>query len=162
MKDYDTGVRIQPDNQFSGIQIKIGPSLRPLAAEDKKTLLNGWIPIVRISAEEAGVTYESLIWVAPLPTVNDWRKAFDWPAEGEKYLLWVMVEATNTGAQAAEAKASIAEREFTWTLAPGAGAKGVLRRPFGSDEQFDDADANLWLSRAVRYWQGVRDTCARI
>jgi len=162
LKDYDTGVRIQPDNQFAGIQIKIGPSLRPLAAGDKKTLLNGWMPIVRIQAQESGVRYESLLWVTPLPTVKDWQKAFDWPVEGEKYLLWVLVQATNTGKAAVEAKASIADRTFTWTLAPGASAKGVLRRPYGCGGQFDDADADLWLGRTVQYWRSVRQKCPRI
>lgn len=162
LKDYDTGVRIQPDNQFAGIQIKVGRSLRPLTAEHKKTLLNGWMPIVVIKTEENDVTYESLIWVTPLPTVTDWQKAFDWPVEGEKYLLWTVVKATNTGKNQAEAKASIATRDFTWTLAPGDSAKGVFRKPIGASGDFDAEDPDLWLRRTMEYWQGVRDKAPRI
>jgi hypothetical protein len=36
-------------------------------------------------------------WATPLPTVEDWQKAFDWPTEGENYLNWIVVEATNSG-----------------------------------------------------------------
>jgi hypothetical protein len=162
LKDYDTGVRILPDNTFAGIQIKIGRALKPLGTEHKKTLLNGWMPIVVLRAEEDGVVYDSLIWVSPLPTVKDWQKAMDWPVEGEKYLLWVLVKATNTNRQAAQAKASIGDRNFAWTLAAGASAKGVLRKPIGAEGNFDDADADMWLARTVDCWQGLRAKCARI
>jgi len=40
LKDYDTGVRIEPDNSFAGIQVKVGSELKPLTADCKKTLLN--------------------------------------------------------------------------------------------------------------------------
>ncbi|MCX6997500.1 MAG: hypothetical protein NTV49_10545 [Kiritimatiellaeota bacterium] len=162
LKDYDTGVRILPDNSFAGLQVKIGPALKPLAAEHKKTLLNGWMPIVVIKAEDSGVAYDTLIWVSPLPTAKDWRKAFDWPTEGEKYLLWAVVEATNKGGAPAAARASIGSKEFTWTLAPGQSARGVLRKPTGDSGDFDSADPDVWLGRTVQYWQSVRNRCARI
>jgi len=162
LKDYETGVRIHPNNQFAGVQIKIGPSLKPLTAEHKKTLLKGWMPIVVINAQADDVAYESTIWVTPLPTAKDWKKAFDWPVEGEKYLLWVAVKATNIGKKKVVAKASISASNFTWTLSPGKSARGVLRKPIGAGGKFDSADPGLWLKRTVEYWQGVRDKSPRI
>ncbi|MCY2923961.1 MAG: hypothetical protein NT031_00715 [Planctomycetota bacterium] len=103
LKDYDTGVRIEPDNSFAGIQVKVGADLKPLSADCKKTLLNGWMPITVLRTKEGDVAYDVLIWVSPLPSVKDWRKAYDWPVEGEKYLLWAKVTATNTGAGPAQA-----------------------------------------------------------
>lgn len=96
LKDYDTGVRIEPDNSFGGIQVKVGADLKPLSAECKKTLLNGWMPITVLRTKEGDVAYDTIVWVSPLPSVKDWRKAYDWPVEGEKYLLWTVVKATNT------------------------------------------------------------------
>jgi len=162
LKDYDTGVRIEPDNTFGGIQIKVGPELKPLAADCKKTLLNGWMPITVLRTKEGDVAYDTLTWVSPLPSVKDWRRAYDWPVEGEKYLLWAMVKATNTGKRPVEARAAIADKTFLWTLAPGASAKGVLRKPIGATGHFDDDDADLWLARTMTYWQNVRDKAPRI
>jgi hypothetical protein len=162
LKDYDTGVRIEPDNSFGGIQVKVGPELTPLTADCKKTLLNGWMPITVLRAKEGDVAYDTLIWVSPLPTVKDWRAAYDWPVEGEKYLLWAMVRATNTGRQPADAKAALADKTFSWTLAPGACARGVLRKAIGAAGNFDDEDADLWLARTIDYWQSVRDSAPRI
>ncbi len=162
LKDYDTGVRINPDNTFDGVQIKVGPELKPITADCKKTLLNGWMPITVLRTKEGDVAYDSTIWVSPLPTARDWRKAYDWPVDGEKYLLWVMVKATNTGKQPVEAKASIADKTFTWALAPGATARGVFRKPIGAGGNFDDEDADLWLARTIQYWQDIRDKAPRI
>ncbi len=50
-----------------------------------------------LATEEDGVRYEFTLWATPLPTVKDWRAAFDWPTEGDNFLNWVRVKATNPG-----------------------------------------------------------------
>ena len=49
-----------------------------------------------ISAEDGPVQYEFTYWATPMPGVKDWRKAFDSPAEGENFLVWVGYKAVNT------------------------------------------------------------------
>ena len=48
-----------------------------------------------IEAGDGPVWYEFKLWATPLPTVKDWKKAYDWPAEGENFLNWIQVKATN-------------------------------------------------------------------
>ncbi len=42
-----------------------------------------------------------------MPNVKDWRKAYDWPTEGENFLVWARYKATNTSNKPAEAKVDI-------------------------------------------------------
>ena len=51
--------------------------------------------------------YEFTFWATPLPTVKNWRAAFAWPTEGENFLNWVRVKATNPGAAPAEARCAL-------------------------------------------------------
>ena len=67
------------------------------------------MPIVLLSAEDGPVHYEFTLWATPLPTVKDWEKAFDWPTEGENFLNWILVKATNKGNAQAEAKVSVVQ-----------------------------------------------------
>lgn len=96
LKDYKDGTRITPDNELilagkRKIRIRYGLDLKPLSRAQTKVLQDGWLPIVNIEATDSGVWYRFTFWATPLPTVNDWRKAFDGPCEGEDYLNWVLV-----------------------------------------------------------------------
>ncbi len=178
LKDYQEGTRITPDNrlQLSGgreMQLRVGRDLVPLGRKDVKTLHDGWMPIMLITVNDGPVLYEIKIWATPLPTVEDWRAAFDWPTETENFLNWITIHASNTGTEQAEARYSasmadspsgnVASRD--WQLAPGTSAKSVMRIPFApvDDETvFAEEDAELWLKRTVDYWQGLMAPAARI
>ena len=102
LKDYVHGSRITPDNQLVladklSVQIRIGPDRRPLSRDNPKRLLHGWMPIIVVTADDGPVRYEVTMWATPLPDVKDWQRAFDWPTEGENFLNWIRVRATNTG-----------------------------------------------------------------
>ena len=79
------------------LRLSCGPRLTPLSRKQTKTLLDGWLPVVLLATEEDGVRYEFTLWATPLPTVKNWRAAFDWPTEGDNFLNWVRVKATNLG-----------------------------------------------------------------
>ena len=119
-----------------------------------------------LSAEDGAVRYDFKFWATPLPSVKDWRKAFDWPTEGENFLVWVAVNATNTGPKPAEAKLVVERlgpkasppQEFAWRLKPSASAEAVIRSPFAAVEDaaaFDSEDPKVWLQRTVDYWKGA-------
>ncbi|MBL7146982.1 MAG: hypothetical protein ISS76_22275, partial [Phycisphaerae bacterium] len=100
LKDYAHGTRITPDNQLvvhdsnkkpSRVLIRFGQQLTPLNRQHTKKLTNGWLPVVLITAEDGRVIYEFTLWATPLPSVKNWKKAFDWPIEGENYLNWILV-----------------------------------------------------------------------
>ena len=102
LKDYNDGTRITPQNELvladnARLRFSCGPRLTPLSRKQTKTLLDGWLPVVLLNTEEDGVRYEFTFWATPLPTVKDWRAAFAWPTEGENFLNWVRVKATNPG-----------------------------------------------------------------
>ncbi|NQT17753.1 MAG: hypothetical protein HQ582_33665 [Planctomycetes bacterium] len=178
LKDYEDGARVAPDNKLllaDGVQarLRFGRELASLSRRETKTLMDGWLPIVLLHAEDGPVRYEWTLWATPLPTVDDWQKAFDWPTEGENFLNWIVVKATNTGSTAAEAKfklqgnrPDIAEREaFSWSLAPGESAEGVLRVPFApvdDIEALEQEDAKVWLERTKQYWEGLILSASRI
>ncbi len=126
-----------------------------------------------LSAEDGAVRYDFKFWATPLPSVKDWRKAFDWPTEGENFLVWAVVTATNTGPKPAEAKLVVERlgpkasppQEFAWRLKPSASAEAVIRAPFAAVEDpaaFDKEDPKVWLQRTVDYWKGVVAGAARI
>ena len=108
LKDYIHGSRITPDNEvvLSGktvIQVRIGANRRPLSRAHGKRAMDGWMPIILVEAVEGPVRYEIAYWATPLPDVKDWQKAFDWPTEGENFLVWIRVKATNTSEEQVQA-----------------------------------------------------------
>jgi len=166
LKDYRDGTRVTPANELllankARVTIRFGRDLTPLSREQTKTLLDGWLPIILLTARDGDVRYDFTLWATPLPSVKDWQKAFDWPTEGENFLNWIQVTATNTGAAAAEAKLIVDERaphSFHWPLAPGRSAEAILRIPFAplpDAAAFDKEDAKLWLARTAEFWRGL-------
>jgi len=178
LKDYQDGARVTPENKVmlaekGEVRIRFGGDLSALGRAQTKTLMDGWLPIVLLAAEDGAVRYDFTLWSTPLPTARDWRKAFDWPTEGENFLNWIAVRATNRGAVAAEAKVKFeiardtaqAEEAFAWSLAPGAHAETVVRVPFAPVDDpraFAGEDAALWLARTREYWEGLILGAARI
>ena len=178
LKDYRDGTRITPDNQLqladkATVRLRFGRQLVPLSRQQTKTLLEGWMPVVLLAADDGPVRYEFTLWATPLPNVKDWQKAFDWPTEGENFLNWIAVKATNAGDLPAEAKVKIeqtgpsaaAANSFAWSLAPGQSAEGVARIPFSPVAEASSLakeDPKLWLQRTVEYWRGVMAPAARI
>ncbi len=112
LKDYRHGARVTPANEIflagrrgrsqsmkygSRLRLRFGRQLTPLSRRQTKRVLDGWMPVILLSDTDGGVRYDFTLWATPLPSVKDWRKAFDWPTEGENFLIWVTVKATNTG-----------------------------------------------------------------
>ncbi|MEA1952017.1 MAG: hypothetical protein U9N87_11570 [Planctomycetota bacterium] len=171
LKDYNRGTRVTPDNRLllaekRVVQIRVGRKLTPLSREQTKTLLQGWLPVVLLTTTDAPVRYDIKLWATPLPSARDWKKAFDWPTEGENYLNWIQIQATNMSDKKAEAKVAVDVtgaakpdgKKFTWSLDPGASRVATFRVPFSpvnGATDFDKEDPNLWLKRTVDYWQGV-------
>jgi hypothetical protein len=181
LKDYTDGTRITPNNELvlaDGDKLQIqfgkdGKSLTPLSRKQTKTLMDGWMPIILLSAQDGKVRYDFTLWATPLPTVKDWKKAFDWPTEGENYLNWVTLKATNTGDEKAEAmlgfeiagKTRSEKGIQNWVIEPGKSVETCLRIPFAQNTEantWKDADPKLWLDRTKEYWQGVLAGAAKI
>lgn len=178
LKDYKDGTPITPDNEVmlaggERLQICIGSEKKPLSRKQTKTFLEGWLPVVLLSAQDGDVRYDFTLWATPMPTVKDWKKAFAWPTEGENFLNWIVVKATNAATRQTDAKVTFkiagksrAESETrTWSLASGKSGDGCFRIPFASIPAADawkKADAKLWLDRTAAYWQGVIDGAAKI
>ena len=178
LKDYNDGTRITPNNELlladgDKAQLLFGKKLTPLSRKQTKTLFKGWMPIVLLSANDGAVRYDFTLWATPLPTVKDWQKAYDWPTEGENYLNWITVKATNTGAAQAEAKFSFEQTgksrsegyARSWTLAPGQSGEDCVRISFAPGPKADTrskADPTLWLDRTVEYWQHMMAGAAKI
>jgi hypothetical protein len=170
LRDYQDGTRITPTNELmlaskTLLQFRIGPKMTPPGRAQTKTLLEGWLPVVLITANDGAVRYDFKLWASPLPTVKDWRAAFDWPTEGENYLNWIVVEVTDTGDAPAEArlaaqlagKTSKTISESSWNLNAKQTVRVVLRVPFAPIADFacagTDEDAALWLQRTTDYWR---------
>lgn len=195
LKDYIHGSRITPDNELllSGktvIQVRVGAKRRPLSRAHGKRAMDGWMPIILVEAVEGPVRYEIAYWATPLPNVKDWQKAFDWPTDGENFLVWIRVKATNTSEEQVQAyvevgpnvqvkaprtpeeqsetksdKAPTRKHSWSWRLPGGGSAEGVGRYTFFAIDEpgkYDREDAHLWLKRTAEYWQGVIDRAARI
>jgi hypothetical protein len=178
LKDYNDGTRITPDNQLilaggDKLQMRFGKELKPLGRKQVKTLLEGWMPVVLLSAQDGKVRYDFTLWATPLPTVKDWKRAFDWPTEGENYLNWITVKATNTGVDQAEAKFAFeqtgksrsSKHEQSWSLGPGQSAEDCVRisfAPIPVAETWSNEDPKLWLDRTAEYWRGVMAGAAKI
>ena len=67
LKDYAHGTRITPDNQLiihdsngkpSRVLIRFGQQLTSLTRRQVKILMDGWLPVVSITAEDGQVMYE--------------------------------------------------------------------------------------------------------
>lgn len=174
LKDYRDGTRITPANELllagkAKVTIRFGRDLTPLSRDQTKTLLDGWLPIILLTAHDGDVRYDFTLWATPLPSVKNWQKAFDRPTEGENFLNWIQAKATNTGTAPAEAKLKIddvASHSFAWLLAPGQSAEAVVRVPFVPFPEVPSAfakeDATLWLGRTADFWRGLIVKAARI
>jgi hypothetical protein len=193
LKDYQDGTRITPQNELllgdkSKLRISVGSRLISLGRQQTKTLLDGWLPIVLLTTEEAGVRYEFTLWATPLPTVKNWKAAFDWPTEGENFLNWIQIKARNLGTKHAEASVRL-ERvgtnaatlaEWRVPLKPRQTATTCFRIPFAqaagartalSAEAAAHADmavrapvaeAQLWLKRTIDFWRNLLATGTRL
>jgi hypothetical protein len=178
LKDYNDGTRVTPDNELllaggDKLQMRFGKNLTPLSRKQTKTLVDGWMPIILLSAQDGKVRYDFTLWATPLPTVKDWQKAFDWPTEGENYLSWILVKVTNTGDEPAEAKfdfelpgKSRSERGAdSRSLGPGESGEFCRRIPFAISADagaWSKEDPRVWLDRTVEYWRGVLAKAAKI
>jgi len=178
LKDYNDGTRITPQNELvlagnARLRLSCGSHLTPLSRKQTKTLLDGWMPIVLLATEEDGVRYDFTLWATPLPTVKDWRAAFDWPTEGDNFLNWVRVKATNLRSTPAEARARLdllatnAPPPTGWSasLAPEKSAETCFRIPFQSvanTAALDKANARVWLDRTMNYWRNLMAKATRI
>ena len=113
LKDYPRGARVTPDNRLflagtnTAVRVQFGRTLAPLNRQHGKLALAGWMPIMVIAADDEAVHYEFTYWATPMPGVKDWGKAFDWPTEGENFLIWVRYQATNKSDQPAEARVDV-------------------------------------------------------
>jgi hypothetical protein len=190
LKDYRDGTRVTPDNRLvladnQTFQIRFGRDLTALSRKQTKTLLEGWLPIIQLAAEDGSVRYEFTFWATPLPTVKDWHKAFDWPTEGENFLNWIVVKATNTGKEparaelvferisaaktstnASAAKPSAPDR-LSQPINPRESVECVRRIPFSplppeTAAVLDKESAATWLQRTVDYWQTLLAQGAQI
>jgi hypothetical protein len=181
LKDYPDGTRVTPANELvladgaKGV-VRFGKERTPLSRKQTKTLMDGWMPILLMTAREGDVAYEFTMWATPLPTVKDWEKAFDWPTEGDNYLNWISVKVTNGGTGPAEAKVGVevsggksrAQSEsLSWSLAAGGTATGCVRIPFAAIADADakilnDADPKVWLERTTAFWKGLLGRGTRI
>ena len=120
--------------------------------------------MVLLNTEEAGVRYEFTLWATPLPTVRDWRAAFDWPTEGENFMNWIWIKASNASANPRDAGVrlertgtnAVTLAEWSAPLEPGQTASTCFRIPFSLDASVADQakeDPQVWLDRTVRYWR---------
>lgn len=178
LKDYIDGARITPDNTIlladkRVLRFRVGREATPLSPRQTKTVLEGWLPVLSLSAADGPVRYDFTFWATPLPSVKDWRKAFDWPTEGENFLVWAAVKATNTGSKPADAKLVVerlgpkapAPQVYAWRLKPYASAETVVRAPYAAIEgaaAFDHEDHKVWLRRTIDYWKSLMAGAARV
>jgi GH15 family glucan-1,4-alpha-glucosidase len=196
LKDYARGTRITPDNRLmvgtsvgtdakeadkASVRIRFGRDPVPLGREQTKVLKDGWLPVNLLTAQDGPVRYEFTMWATPLPSVKDWRKAFDWPVDGDNFLNWVAVRVVNAGDAAGEGRLRFEQageyesakhpvpslatpREFSWTLEPGKAAECFVAIPWEpvKDADYAQEDPKLWLDRTIEYWRGVMAGAASI
>ena len=172
LKDYPRGARIKPDNtimldEADGIvEIRYGEQLVPLSRKQGKLAYDGWMPIMLIQADDNAIRYEFTIWATPMPDVKDWKKAFDWPTEGENFTVWIRYKATNISTSTAKAmlKIGVIPEKTTGThfvdklLEPGQSVEQAARYPFFSVKDQTpllQADYTVWLQRTIDYWNGM-------
>lgn len=188
LKDYRDGSRITPGNEMlladgKAIQVRLGAEGTPLSRAHGKRAMDGWLPILLVTETDGPIRVTVTYWATPLPDVRDWRAAFAWPTEGENFLCWIQVAATNTSGEPAVAYAEVGPppagewpdnmaapaaapsdppppRTFRWRwrLAAGETAVGVARYPFApiaDAAAYDSEDAALWLGRTRRFWRDL-------
>jgi hypothetical protein len=174
LKNYNNGTRVTPANELvlaggKKLQVRFGRELVALSRRQTKLAMDGYLPVYLLQADDGPVRYEFTLWATPLPTVKDWRKAFDWPAEGENFLNWILVKATNTGTQPAQAKvtaemlgnsdgATTVVEKADQSLAPGAIAEIAIRVPFepvANAATWAKEDPHVWLTRTAEYWRDL-------
>ena len=189
LKDYARGTRITPDNKLmigaaigtseneetkASVRIRFGTELTPLSRNQTKRLMDGWLPVVLLNAQDGPVRYEFTIWATPLIPVSDWHRAFDGPSEGENFLNWISVRVVNTGTAPSEGKLRIEQagpyekpnhpvpslatpQEFSWPVQPEKPIECFVAIPWapveGSD--YSHEDPRLWLDRTIQYWRGI-------
>jgi hypothetical protein len=142
LKDYEEATRLTPQNELllanqAKARLVVGPGQTPLSRGQTKTLLEGWLPVVLLETEEAGVRYQFTLWATPLPTVRDWRAAFDWPTEGENFMNWVWIQASNSSPAIREASVRLERTgansatlaQWSTGIRPGQTASTCLRAP---------------------------------
>jgi hypothetical protein len=178
LKDYQDATRLTPQNELllanqTKARLVVGPARTPLSRKQTKTLLDGWLPVVLLQTEEAGTRYEFTLWATPLPTVRDWRAAFDWPTEGENFMNWIAVKARNLSGTATTASVRL-ERVGTnaatlaaWSapLEAGQTAATCFRIPFAPATAAvapAPERPTVWLERTIRYWRDRLAGGARI
>lgn len=180
LKDYERGTRFTPDNQLllagkDRVTISTGNPPTPLSRRQTKTLLEGWLPIVQVTASSGDVRYEFLFWATPLPTATDRERAFAWPTNGENYLNWIGIKATNIGSREAPARvqvkrwtakedySKVAEsppekpkdllnrqasvQDFSWNLNPGEVKESHVNFPF-----FQASGSEAFLKEDPKVW----------
>ncbi len=163
VKNYNRGTRISSYNRLmivedytksqhtcydETVQMRFGKKLQPLGPRHTKTNMEGWIPVVMLTAKENQVRYDFKIWATPLPNAKDWKKAYDWPTEGHNFLTWVWLRVTNEGSKPTVAKFKVEQygefekgkhpipmlakpKQFDWPeLAPGQTVDAVVRLPW--------------------------------
>ncbi len=179
LKDYPRGARISPENlvyldESNGVvEIRYGSDLTPLSRKEGKLAYEGWMPIMLINARDGGIEYEFTIWATPMPDVKDWKKAFDWPTEGENFAVWVRYKATNRSANPARARMHIGIKPLKnygnhlidKILAPGETLEQAARYPFFSVKNpgaLTAADYKIWFDRTVGYWHEMKNSIALI
>lgn len=188
LKDYAHGTRISPANELmignspgqgqaekQTVRLRFGRDLGLLSREQTKRLLDGWLPIILLSSEDGWVHYEYTLWATPLPNAKDWQAAYNWPTEGENYLNWILIRATNTGTVEADGHVRVESclsektagstlsplfvpQEANWKLAPGESAEFVVRipwEPVNDATLFDKEDPHLWLERTAQAWRDI-------
>ncbi len=179
LKDYSDATRLTPQNELllankTRLRIACGSRPTPLSRKQTKTLLDGWLPIVLLTTEEESIRYDFTLWATPIPTVKDWKAAFDWPTEGDNFLNWIGVKATNLAASSSKARVRLdftggtdtpAGTEWSASLSPHQSAETVFRVPFArltGGGAFAAEDAGVWLKRTIGYWQNLMNIAARI
>jgi len=185
LKDYQRSAKLSEDHRLrlekpDYIYVRIGKELTPLSKEQVRLAKDGWQPIFLVSAVEESVRYDVRFWATPLPDVKDWKKAFDWPSEGENFLIWITVKAVNLSDKAAVAKAEVAPvpkdpsakrkkrapkprtdlgtYSWSWELEPNGSSEGVARYTFsriGDPDKYKDQDAGIWLERTEEFWESL-------
>jgi len=74
-----------------------GPGwLRPLAASQTKTLLDGWLRSREADAHDGAVRYDFTFWVTPLLYARDLEGSVRRTVEGENFIQLGPVDKTNT------------------------------------------------------------------
>ncbi len=177
LKDYEQATRLTPQNELlltnqTKARLVVGPGQTPLSRKQTKTLLEGWLPVVLLETEEAGVRYEFTLWATPLPTVRDWRAAFDGPTEGENFMNWVSIKASNVSATALAPSVRLERTgtnaatlaEWSAPLQPQQTVTTCFRIPFAPATNavaVGREHPQVWLDRTIRYWRDLLATGAR-